>query len=233
MLKRDYEVYGFKPDEESLLNLPGKHSLIYSTVKNYEGKEKEPNVLAKVLHQRGKERSLSVGYRDRNDFIEQEVGPLIEKLKQLDKYFGEYIPPYYVEVSDEQKFDRFNGLDVPVVLYTFKVEESKENTTDEEKQFEESMVGFINKCTEFLKAQHDAHIYPLMLPDVQLSNFVFGTHMGDSKKRLYFIDQHPPFVPADNVVNGLWLEQLEREYPFIKKVIDDMRDYFNRRFNEE
>jgi len=227
MVKRNFRVYGFGPDHSAESQTDGRHSRIYGTIRNYEKKDKEPQVLAKVLHERGKDRPISVGYMNREHFITDKINPLVEELTELDEYFGEYIPPYYLEVADKEKYDEFGDLDVPAVLYSYRVEAAESINHQEQAKLEDDFIRFLNQCRDFLQQQLETGALPILLPDLKAENFMFGSHMGDEKKRLYFIDQFPPFVDALLVVNGLNLQHLVYKFPFLREAVKELEDCWN------
>lgn len=196
--------YGFQPAKEAHLDTDGLHSLIYKITRDHGNFEKIDGVLAKVLYCTGKNTPLSVAFDDRKSLLEFLNNTLLPGLKKLDTYFGEYIPPYYLYVGEEEKRDSAGDLDIPVILYVYKINQIP-ITRANQASFDSEMVSFFKKCLIFLEEQKKAGIKrgDLLIPDFKIDNFMYGSHMGDEKNKLYFVDQVPPFIKASYMNNYL------------------------------
>lgn len=214
-------TYGYELGKSIQVGVPGEHSVFYEAIKSFDPEKKnEPGVLGKVLYMQGKSRHISHYSNNREEFLVEVVDPMNKKLKLADKFFGEFLPPYYLEVDSGEGFDVSGNLEIPAKFYTYRVQEKSNLSEVDWQEYEEGLVLFFKKSIEFLDFQEqekkqltDPNKFEgYYLPDIKITNFVFGKHMGDNTDRLYFVDLHPVFLTAGRVIQNLKIADLARKF---------------------
>ena len=190
---------GYAPDfkNRKYKEKPGENSVIFE-VKGPE-KETQPGVIAKLLKSPAggsmAGQRLSAGYGSMADFRKRCLNELEAEFETLEKYFGESIPPFYVEVKNNGK-DVYNQLDAETIMYMEEVDVAPWNklTEDDKLKFAKQIDDFMGGCQELFYRDlgYLSHVH--QLPDIQPAHFVYGNTISKPENRMYFIDLHPPLL---------------------------------------